>query len=339
MTFHSPSFTIRRVRVAALVGPRANDRHLEPFRLPGINLFKGNELDPGDDPDAVLIFGGDGTVHRQLRALANSKIPTLVVPTGSGNDFAHSIGIQSFKDAVNVWRQFAAMRTDSRHLRDIDLGTITELRARLDPAPEQPELKPINPRSQMMGQTIMQSNLHHVTDRMAHHHYFCCIAGAGLDADANRRANAMPSWLRSRGGYVIAALKALAAFEAPQITVSTWEESAWETRGSGKSLLCAFANAPAYGDGMKMAPGAQLDDGLLNVCYVRNIPKLRVLRFLHTIFTGAHVELEPVTYFQTNSLVLESDPPLDVYADGEYICSTPVEAGIAPRALRVIVPG
>ena len=326
------------MRVAALVGPRANDKHLEPFRLSGINLFKGNELDPGDDPDAVLIFGGDGTVHRQLRALANSKIPTLVVPTGSGNDFAHALGIQGFKDAVNVWRLFTAMRTDARHLRDVDLGTITELRERLEPPPEQPALKAVNPRSRMMGQTIMQSNLHHVTDRMAHHHYFCCIAGAGLDADANKRANAMPAWLRSRGGYVIAALRALAAFQAPQIAVSSWHDDAWHTRCSGQSLLCAFANAPAYGDGMKMAPGAQLDDGLLNVCYVRNISKLKVMRFLPTIFSGAHVELEPVTYFQTSNLVLESEPQLEVYADGEYICRTPVEAGIAAAALRVIVP-
>jgi diacylglycerol kinase (ATP) len=89
---------------------------------------------------------------------------------------------------------------------------------------------------------------------------------------------------------------------------------------------------------MKMAPGAQLDDGLLNVCYVRNISKLKVMRFLPTIFSGAHVELEPVTYFQTSNLVLESEPQLEVYADGEYICRTPVEAGIAAAALRVIVP-
>jgi diacylglycerol kinase family enzyme len=45
-----------------------------------------------------------------------------------------------------------------------------------------------------------------------------------------------------------------------------------------------------------------------------------------------------VTYFQTSNLVLESEPQLEVYADGEYICRTPVEAGIAAAALRVIVP-
>jgi len=326
------------VRVAALVGPRATDKHLEPFRLPGINLFKGNELDPGDDPDAVLIFGGDGTVHRQLRALANSKIPTLIVPIGSGNDFAHAINIRNFADAVHTWRNFVDFRTDARHLRDIDLGTIIELRARIDKPPEDTALKPINARSQMMGQSIMQSNLHHVTDRMAHHHYLCCIGGAGLDAQTNKLANGLPPWLRSHGGYALSALLSLARFAAPNITVSTWNHDSWETRGSGPSLLCAFANAASYGDGMKMAPGAELDDGLLDICYVRNLSKLRVVRFFRTVFSGAHVNLTPVTYFQTASLVLETDPEIDVYADGEFICTTPIEVGIAPKSLRVIVP-
>jgi len=89
---------------------------------------------------------------------------------------------------------------------------------------------------------------------------------------------------------------------------------------------------------MKMAPGAELDDGLLDICYVRNLSKLRVVRFFRTVFSGAHVNLTPVTYFQTASLVLETDPEIDVYADGEFICTTPIEVGIAPKALRVIVP-
>lgn len=326
------------MRVAALVGPRANDRHLEPFRLPGVNVFKGNELDPGDDPDAVLIFGGDGTVHRQLRALANSQIPTLVVPTGSGNDFAHSLGIRSFGRALESWRQFVNMRADSQQLRDVDLGTITDLSSRIDPAPETPTLKPINRRSSMMGETIMQSNLHHVTDRMPHHHYFCCIGGAGLDSDANERANKLPYWIRSHGGYLLSGLRALATFRAPQITISSWHNEGWQTRGSGDALLCAFGNAPSYGDGMRMTPCAQLDDGMLDVCYVRSIGKLRLLRLLPTVFSGSHIGLDPVTYFQSNSLVLESDPRIDVYADGEYICTTPVEIGVAPKAFRAIIP-
>ncbi len=54
-----------------------------------MSLFSGNELDPTDQPDAALIFGGDGTIHRHLGGLALKQIPTLIVPLGSANDFAH----------------------------------------------------------------------------------------------------------------------------------------------------------------------------------------------------------------------------------------------------------
>jgi len=44
-----------------------------------------------------------------------------------------------------------------------------------------------------------------------------------------------------------------------------------------------------------------------------------------------------VKYFQSANLRIETETPLAVYADGEYVCSTPVDVGLRPRALRVIV--
>ena len=63
------------------MGPSAKPQHLRLFEHPGINIFSGNELDPTDTPDAVLVFGGDGTIHRHLGGLAVKQIPTLIVPS------------------------------------------------------------------------------------------------------------------------------------------------------------------------------------------------------------------------------------------------------------------
>ena len=79
-----------------------------PFELPGINIFTGNELDPTDEPDAALIFGGDGTLHRHLGTLALKKTPTLAVPIGSANDFAATMGIHSVADALRPGNSSAA---------------------------------------------------------------------------------------------------------------------------------------------------------------------------------------------------------------------------------------
>jgi diacylglycerol kinase (ATP) len=43
-----------------------------------------------DQADAILLFGGDGTIHRHLAQLVQLGLPVLVVPAGSGNDFARA---------------------------------------------------------------------------------------------------------------------------------------------------------------------------------------------------------------------------------------------------------
>ena len=99
-----------------------------------MNLFSGNELDPTDQPEAALIFGGDGTIHRHLGGLALKQIPTLVVPLGSANDFAHAIGIETVEKALAAWQRFC---TVGDNLRTIDLGTIQPLDEKpLEPRPE-----------------------------------------------------------------------------------------------------------------------------------------------------------------------------------------------------------
>ena len=112
------------MRAVALLGPVANERHLRRFELPGVNLFSGNELDPTDQPEAALVFGGDGTIHRHLSGLALKQIPTLVVPMGSANDFAHTIGIATVEHALAAWQRFCNV---GDNLRTIDLGTIQTL--------------------------------------------------------------------------------------------------------------------------------------------------------------------------------------------------------------------
>ncbi len=74
-----------------------------------------------DDLDAVLIFGGDGTIHRHLARLSSLKVPMLPVPGGSGNDFASALGIHSQEDAMHAWHKFA---DNDPNVRAVDLGRV-----------------------------------------------------------------------------------------------------------------------------------------------------------------------------------------------------------------------
>jgi diacylglycerol kinase (ATP) len=101
--------------------------------------------------------------------------------------------------------------------------------------------------------------------------------------------------------------------------------------------MFVFANAPAYGDGMLIAPGAKLDDGKLDLVYVRHASRLRLLRIAPTVLRGTHIGLPEVWFARAGEVTVESDPPRMIYADGEPICETPVKVTILPKALTVIV--
>jgi diacylglycerol kinase (ATP) len=348
------------VRAVALLGPHATEHHVRPFELAGVNLFTGNELDPTDQPEAVLIFGGDGTVHRHLGGLAQKQIPTLVVPMGSANDFAQSIGIPDVATAKAAWQRFT---TAGDNTRLIDLGTIQTLETPNletrnleikdasragDAAPWQGEslqtmhFVPDGPRRDLpqMGERIMQSQLRRMTEaeqEIARTTYFCCIAGTGLDAAVNRRTLKQSHWLRGHGGYVVALLQTLGSFRAPHITIGIEAEGSWKTVIDERGYLIAAGNGPQYGHGMRLTHQALMDDGLLDLCFVREMPKTRLLRLFRVVYSGAHIGMKEVEYLRSPRLRIVADPVMEVFADGEYICTTPVELGVQRNALRVIV--
>ena len=88
---------------------------------------------------------------------------------------------------------------------------------------------------------------------------------------------------------------------------------------------------------MRLTHRARMDDGLLDVCFVRLLSKMRLLRLFRVVYRGRHLGMKEVEYFQSARLRIATDPVSEVFADGEYICRTPVEIGVRREALRVIV--
>ena len=89
---------------------------------------------------------------------------------------------------------------------------------------------------------------------------------------------------------------------------------------------------------MKVAPKADMTDGLLDACLIGAMSKAKLLTLFPSVYGGNHLKFTEVEYFQGRKFHLATDPPVDVYADGEFVCQTPVEISVAPRALRVIAP-
>ena len=313
------------MRAAAIFGPRSSTRDLKPFQENSKADWLIGIPEPPSKADAVLLFGGDGTVHRHLNQLVKLRLPLLVVPTGSGNDFARALDLRRVNDALAAWKKFSS---NPGNVKTIDLGIITSVPNRHEAATP-PSESPARPDSETTYSVP------------GTRYYFCCIAGCGLDTEVARRANHLPRWLRAHGGYVLTLPAALLRFSPPRIKLSlcnSAEDAQFDLRADKPTTVIAFANAPTYGDGMRIAPRAQLDDGKLDVCIVDGINKLKLLRLFPKVYSGRHLNLPVVEYFQAERLRLETERPVAVYADGEYVCQTPVEIEVAPQALRVIVP-
>src|SRR5262249_37709376 len=99
-----------------------------------------------------------------------------------------------------------------------------------------------------------------------------------------------------------------------------------------------FANTPFYGGGMQIAPKAVMDDGLLDACLIGDMSRFKLISLFPTVYAGRHLGIREVEYFTIGQARVETEGRMDVYADGECVCRTPVEFGVARGALRVIVP-
>ena len=89
-------------------------------------------------------------------------------------------------------------------------------------------------------------------------HYFCSVAGVGLDSEVARRANELPRWLRGHGGYALTLAPTIFRFAPLPMKIFTPDEAGgWTTRSDQPTILAAFANTSTYGGGMKIAPHAR----------------------------------------------------------------------------------
>jgi YegS/Rv2252/BmrU family lipid kinase len=156
------------------------------------------------------------------------------------------------------------------------------------------------------------------------------IASAGLDSDAGDVANETRLRL-GRLVYLYATLRALRA----------WKPAHWEVVIDGQphsftGYSVAVANSGVFGGGMFLAPEAQLDDGVLDVVLVHDVPKRTYLNNLPKVFTGKHVHAPGIEFLRGREIAFHADRPFSVQADGDPIAQLPATVRVQPGVLRVL---
>ncbi len=164
--------------------------------------------------------------------------------------------------------------------------------------------------------------------------WYTCVAASGFDAEANRWANTVKR-LSGTTLYVAAVLRTLAVYKPYEfrITVDGVER---ETR----AWLVAVGNGPAYAGGMKITPGADMHDGLLDITIVGPLSRAAFLRTFPRVFKGRHIahpKVETLRGTRVEIVALDATP-MDVYADGEHVGPLPATMEAVRDALTVRVP-
>ncbi|HLY48032.1 MAG TPA: diacylglycerol kinase family protein [Solirubrobacteraceae bacterium] len=163
---------------------------------------------------------------------------------------------------------------------------------------------------------------------------FLGIASCGFDSDANRIAN-QTRLVKGNLVYAYGAVRALVGWRPATFEVTLDGARTHVVRG----YSVGAANNKAYGGGMYAAPDAELDDGLLDVVTLADMPKARFLTSLMPkVFKGTHVNEPEVTVWRAAEVAIAADRPFTLYADGDPIAELPVTIRVLPRAVQAILP-
>ena len=162
-------------------------------------------------------------------------------------------------------------------------------------------------------------------------HLFFNIAGIGLDACVARRFSAHHR--RGLVGYATITARTLATYVPKKYRITHEGETA-----DARAVLVTLANSAQFGNGVRIAPGARVDDGLLDLVVLEGRSLLATLCQLPRLFNGTVQRIPGCTVRQIQRLTIESDEPMLFHVDGEAIQGgTDLRARVHPGALRVSV--
>ena len=158
--------------------------------------------------------------------------------------------------------------------------------------------------------------------------YFVTVLAAGFDAIVNERANRM-TWPKGQMRYNIATLSELRVFKPLHYTLDLDGH-----RLNIEAMMVSVGNGPSFGGGLRIAEGALLDDGMLDVVVIKPMSRGSLVRTYPKLFKGTHTSHPQYEHHLVRKLTVAS-PGITTYADGERFGDLPLTVECAPGALMV----
>ena len=158
---------------------------------------------------------------------------------------------------------------------------------------------------------------------------FINVCSFGIDGPIIKDTDKLKKILPGQLSYLTSTLKGGITFKPSQVEVKVDD-----TFYTGKMILIAIGNGKYFGGGMNICPDAKYDDGLLEVCLVNNVSKLKFMRKISKIYSGQLNEIEEVSYIKGKEILIEvKGKQYLINADGNLLGQTPAQISIMEKAV------
>ncbi len=187
------------------------------------------------------------------------------------------------------------------------------------------------------AERLAAGRIHYVDIGICNDHAFLLWAGAGLDAHIVNSIEPRERWEKAFAmvHYATLALWNSLDWDGVDMVAHSGSQS-WE----GRFLIAVACNIPAYAGGLlDLAPGAKVDDGLLDFWLLGGRSLRDALTRVAQIFMGTHIDAPGIVHFRSAEAVFESGEHLPMQCDGEPCpIDPPIKFNVRKQALRVLVP-
>lgn len=162
--------------------------------------------------------------------------------------------------------------------------------------------------------------------------YFINIGSGGFDSQVVIESEKNRKMFSGSTSYLVALIKTIFMYSGKRMKVQI-DEFSFEK----SILLVAIANGKYYGGGIIPTPRADIADGILDVCVIETMPKIKMLLMFPKYMKGKHEGIKGVAFYRGRKIKLASDETFAVNVDGEVSMQREVEFSIIPKGIRIVV--